>query len=43
MCNRAVLENGGTKESVPYQYKTQEMCIRAVNFCSFVFDSVLGK
>ena len=22
------------------QYKTQEMCIRAVNTCSFVFDSV---
>ena len=31
MCNRAILENGEMLGSVPSRYKTQEMCIRAVN------------
>ena len=31
MCNRAILENGGMLESVPNQYKTQEMCNKAVD------------
>ena len=29
MCDKAVLENGGTLESVPDQCKTQEMCDKA--------------
>ena len=28
MCDKAVLENGGTSESVPDQSETQEMCER---------------
>ena len=30
MCNKAILENGGTLESVPDQYKTRKMCDKAV-------------
>ena len=26
---------------VPEYYKTQEMCVKAVDTCPFVFDSVL--
>ena len=26
MCDKAVLEDGGTLKSVPYCYKNQEMC-----------------
>ena len=31
MCNKAILENGGTLESVPDCYKNQEMCNKAVD------------
>ena len=31
MCIRAILENSGTLESYPNQYKTQELCNRPVN------------
>ena len=31
MCDKVVLENGGTLVSVPDQYKTQEMCDKAVD------------
>ena len=40
MCIKAVNNYASTIEYVPDQYKTQEICIRAVNTCSFVFDSV---
>ena len=30
MCDEAILENGGTSKSVPYCYKNQEMCNKAV-------------
>ena len=29
LCNKAILEDGGTLASVPNQYKTQEMCNKA--------------
>ena len=31
MFNKAALENGGTLESVPDQYKAQQMCDKAVD------------
>ena len=31
MCDRAILENCGTLESVPNQCKTQEMCNKGVD------------
>ena len=31
MCNRAILKDGGTLESVPNRYKTQETCNKAVD------------
>ena len=31
MCNKGILENGGTLKSVSNQYKTQEMCDKVVN------------
>ena len=31
MCNRAIIENGGTLKSVPNRYETHEMCNKAVN------------
>ena len=31
MCNKAILENDGTLESVPKRYKTQEMCEKNVD------------
>ena len=30
LCNKAILKDGGTLESVPNQYKTQEMRNKAV-------------
>ena len=30
MCNKAILENGGTLKSVPGCYRNQEMCNKAV-------------
>ena len=41
MCNKAVDNYAPGLEFVSDQYKTQEMCIRAVNTCSFVFNFVL--
>ena len=26
ICDKAILENGGTLKSAPYSYKNQEMC-----------------
>ena len=31
MCDKAILENGGTLKSVPDGYKNQEMCNKAVD------------
>ena len=31
MCEKAILENGGTLKSVPDCYKNQEMCNKAVD------------
>ena len=31
MCNKAILENGGTLESVRDRYKTHEMCDKAAD------------
>ena len=43
MCDKAILENGGTLKSVPDCYKNQEMCNKAVdNYpheLEFVLDS----
>ena len=30
MCDKAILENGGTWKSVPYCYKNEEICNKAV-------------
>ena len=31
MCNKAILENGGTLKSVPDCYKSQQMCDKAAD------------
>ena len=31
MCDKAILENGGSLKSVPDCYKNQELCNKAVN------------
>ena len=31
MCDEAILENGGTLNSVPNCYKNQEMCNKAID------------
>ena len=31
MCDKAILENGGTLKSVPDSYKYQEMCNKALD------------
>ena len=31
MCDKAILENGGTLKSIPDCYKNQEMCNKAVD------------
>ena len=31
MCDKAILENGGTLKSVPACYKNEEMCNKAVD------------
>ena len=36
MCDKAV-------KYVPDQFKTQEICDKAVNKCPFVFDSILDQ
>ena len=40
---KAVDSYPSTIKNVPGQYKTQEMCISAVNNYSLVFDSVLDR
>ena len=37
---KAIDNYTSTVKYVPNQYKTQEMCIRVVNTCSFVFNAV---
>ena len=41
MCDRAILENGGTLKSVPDRYKNQEMCHKAVDNYPHVLNFVL--
>ena len=31
MCDKAILENGETLESIPHCYKIRQMCDKAVN------------
>ena len=39
ICNRAVSTYPSTIQFVPDQFKTQEMCIKAVDTCPFAFNS----
>ena len=43
MCNKAILENGRPLESVPNQYKTQEMCGKAADNYAHVLKFVLDS
>ena len=43
MCIKVVDNHPSTTKYVLGQYKMQEICIRAVNTCLFVFDSVLDQ
>ena len=40
MYDKATLENGGTLKSVPYCYKNQEMCNKAVENYSHALEFV---
>ena len=40
MCDKAILENGGTLKSVPDCYKSQEMCNEAVDNYSHALEFV---
>ena len=40
MCNKTVNTYPSAIQFVPDQYKTQEICVKAVDTCPFVFDSV---
>ena len=40
MCDKAVDTNHSLIKYAPDQFKTQEMCDKAVFRCCFVFDSV---
>ena len=40
MCHKAILENGGTLESFPYQYKTHEMCDKVVDNYAYALKFV---
>ena len=42
MYNKAILRNGGALESVLNQYKTQEMCNKAIDNYSHAFNYVHG-
>ena len=43
MCIKAVDNYPFTIKYVRDRYKTQEMCLRAANICSFVFDSATDR
>ena len=40
MCDKAILETGGTLKSVPYCYKNQEMCNKAVENYPYTLEIV---
>ena len=40
MCDKAILENGGTLKSVPHCYENQEMCNKAVDNYPHVLELV---
>ena len=40
ICDKAILENGGTLKSVPDCYKNQEMCNKAVDNYPHVLEFV---
>ena len=40
MCNKAILENGGTLKSVPDCYKNHEMCNKEVDNYSHALEFV---
>ena len=40
MSSKAVDTYHSAIQFIPGQYKTHDMCVKAVNTCSFVFDSV---
>ena len=40
MCNKAVNTSSSVMQFAPECYVTQEVCVKAVDTCSFVFDSV---
>ena len=40
MCDKAILENGGTLKSVPDCYKSREMCNEAVDNYSYALEFV---
>ena len=40
MCNKAILENGGTLRSVPDCYKNQEMCNKTVDNYPHALENV---
>ena len=39
MCDKAILENGGTLKSAPDCYKIEEMCNKAVDNYSHALES----
>ena len=40
ICDKAILENGGTLKSVPDCYKSREMCNEAVDNYSYALEFV---
>ena len=42
MCDKTILENDGTLQSVPDQYKTQEMCNNVVYNYAHALEFVSG-
>ena len=40
MCNKAILENGGTLKSVPDCFKNQEICNKVVGNCPHALEFV---
>ena len=40
MCDKAILENGGTLKSVPDCYKNQEMCKKATGNYSHALEFI---
>ena len=41
MCNKSVNTSPSAIQLVPESYKTQEICVKVVGTCPFVFSSVL--